>query len=101
LISESATPDTKQRKTPERTCIACRTRSTKGDLVRVVRGVDGEIGPDRSGKLPGRGAYICPKAECVAKALKEKRFDRALRAHIPPTLAEALEAAIGVSGESK
>jgi hypothetical protein len=91
----------KQRKIPERTCIACRAKSTKGDLVRVVRGEAGEIMPDPSGKLSGRGAYICPKAECVTRALKEKRFDRALRAHIPPTLAEELETALCVSGESK
>jgi predicted RNA-binding protein YlxR (DUF448 family) len=87
-------------KIPERTCIACRAHSTKGELVRVVRGVDGEIRPDPSGKEPGRGAYICPKAECIAKALKEKRFDRALRAHIPPTLAGDLESALCVFGES-
>ena len=67
----------------------------------MVRGADGEIKPDPSGKYPGRGAYICPKAECVTKALKEKRFDRALRAHAPPTLAEDLEAALRNSGKSK
>ena len=94
-----ATPKMKQRKISERTCIACRSRSTKGDLIRVVRAAEGAIGPDPSGKQPGRGAYVCPKAGCVAKALKEKRFDRALRAQTPPTLADDLEAQIRKSGK--
>ncbi|MDO8685013.1 MAG: YlxR family protein [Armatimonadota bacterium] len=90
----------KQRKTPERTCVACRTGTDKKALIRVVRAADGVIRVDPTGKQPGRGAYMCPKIECLTKAIKEKRFDRALRAKAPPTLAEELEMAIEQSGEN-
>ncbi|MDO8586242.1 MAG: YlxR family protein [Armatimonadota bacterium] len=91
----------KQRKTPERMCVACGARSFKGDLMRIARTRGEGVVPDPSGKMPGRGAYICSKSECVDKALKQKRFDRALRTSVPPDLAEQLRAALGKSGEMK
>ena len=89
----------KQRKTPQRMCVACRAGSDKQALVRVVRDAEHGIHVDPTGKAPGRGAYVCPKAECVARALKQKRFDKALRAQAPATLAEELEAVAQRSGE--
>lgn len=71
--------------------MACRGVSEKSSLVRVVRGADGAIRLDPTGKAPGRGAYVCPSAECVTKALKQRKFDRALKAHVPATLPEQLE----------
>ena len=91
--------ETKQRKTPERTCVACRTGSDKSALIRVVRAVDGSVHVDLSGKSSGRGAYICRKTECADKAIKQKRFDRALRAQAPAGLVEEIESAIKGFGE--
>ena len=101
LTGKAAGPKMKQRKIPERMCVACGTRSSKGDLMRIARTAGETIVPDPSGKLPGRGAYVCPKSECIEKALKQKRFDRALRIQVPPNLSEQLEAALGKSGEMK
>ena len=60
----------KQKKIPMRTCTGCGEQKPKKELVRVVRSPEGEISLDTTGKKPGRGAYICPNAACLAKAKK-------------------------------
>lgn len=57
----------------------------------MVRSPQGEIALDRVGKMPGRGAYLCPSAQCLAKARKAKRLERALEAQIPPEVYERIE----------
>lgn len=57
----------------------------------MVRSPQGEIALDRVGKMPGRGAYLCPSAQCLAKARKAKRLERALDAQIPPEVYERIE----------
>ena len=49
-----------QKKIPQRQCMGCRERKNKRDMIRVVRQTDGTVSLDFSGKLNGRGAYICP-----------------------------------------
>ena len=61
-----------QKKIPARQCIGCLTSRPKKELVRVVRAPSGEISIDPVGKKPGRGAYLCPDAACLAKAKKKK-----------------------------
>jgi ABC-type Mn2+/Zn2+ transport system ATPase subunit len=61
-----------QKKIPQRQCMGCRERMDKKALIRVVRGTDGNVSLDFSGKLAGRGAYICPKADCLKKAQKSQ-----------------------------
>jgi predicted RNA-binding protein YlxR (DUF448 family) len=68
---------------PQRSCVACRTARDKNDLVRLVRTPEGEIVIDPSGKLSGRGAYLCPRPDCLRTAQKRKSLDRALKATIP------------------
>ena len=72
-----------QKKIPQRQCMGCRERMDKKALIRVVRGTDGTVSLDFSGKAAGRGAYICPKAECLKKAQKSKALDRSLEVTIP------------------
>ena len=67
---------------PERTCVGCRERSAKGDLLRVAL-VAGRCVPDRRGTLPGRGAYIHPALVCLDLAVRRRAFPRALRAPGP------------------
>jgi predicted RNA-binding protein YlxR (DUF448 family) len=69
------------RKAPERTCIACRTTGDKRMLVRVVRGPEA-VEVDRTGKKPGRGAYLCQRRECWQEALKKNRLDSALKTRL-------------------
>lgn len=80
-----------QRKIPLRRCTGCNEQKPKKKLVRVVRSPQGEIALDRVGKMPGRGAYLCPSAQCLAKARKAKRLERALDAQIPPEVYERIE----------
>ena len=71
---------------PIRTCIGCRERAAKRELLRVVAGTDAEdpagawfVVPDPSGTAPGRGAHLHPTAECFALAERKRAFSRALR----------------------
>lgn len=64
---------------PQRTCIACRKVDTKRGLTRLVRGVDGRVAVDGTGKRPGRGAYLCAERGCWEHALKRTAIERALK----------------------
>lgn len=64
---------------PVRTCVGCGEKKAKPELLRIVRGIDGGIFLDPSGKKSGRGAYICFNLNCLEKALKKKAIQRSLR----------------------
>ncbi len=64
---------------PWRTCLACRTRGDKRNLIRLVRTPDGQVEVDPTGRRPGRGAYLCPDRACWEQALKRRALNRALR----------------------
>ena len=68
----------KQRKIPLRKCTGCQEMKNKKELIRIVRSDEGEFSVDTTGKKAGRGAYICPKVECLDKAYKSKALARAL-----------------------
>ena len=72
-----------QKKIPMRQCMGCRERREKRELIRVVRCTDGSVSLDFSGKLNGRGAYICPNPECLKKAQKAKSLERSLEVPVP------------------
>ena len=72
-----------QKKIPQRQCMGCRERKAKRELIRVVRGTDGNVTLDFGGKLNGRGAYICPNPECLQKAQRSKSLERSLEVPIP------------------
>ena len=69
---------------PVRTCIGCRKRATKRELLRVTTGTDthgaSAVAPDPDGTAPGRGAHLHPTTECFDLAVRRKAFTRALRA---------------------
>ncbi|WCH94648.1 YlxR family protein [Streptomyces moderatus] len=70
---------TRARACPERTCVGCRERAAKTDLLRIVA-IKDECVPDPSGTLPGRGAYVHPALVCLDQAVRRRAFTRALRA---------------------
>ena len=80
-----------EKKKPVRQCLGCRERKAKRELIRVVRSPAGEIGLDFRGKLPGRGAYLCPDMQCLKKAVKSRALERAFSAQIPAEIYERLE----------
>ena len=68
----------KIKKVPQRKCVGCGELKDKKSLLRIVRSPEGEISLDLTGKKSGRGAYVCRSRECIKKAVKEKRLERAL-----------------------
>lgn len=66
------------RREPVRTCVGCRVKAEKSELLRVVA-VEGSLIPDPRGTSPGRGAHLHPDAACLALAERRRAFPRALR----------------------
>lgn len=79
-----------QKKIPLRQCLGCREMKPKRELIRVVRSPEGEISLDFKGKAPGRGAYVCPDAQCLKKAIKARALEKAFSAQIPEEVYERL-----------
>ena len=79
-----------QKKIPMRQCVGCREMKAKKELVRVVRSPEGEISLDFRGKAPGRGAYVCPQAECLRRAIKSRALERGLDCQIPQEIYDQL-----------
>ena len=88
-----------QRKIPTRMCTGCGEMKPKRELVRVVKNKEGEISLDLTGKKPGRGAYVCRSAECLAKARKQKRLERAFSCSIPDEVYDGMLAEMRDAGE--
>ena len=80
------------KKIPMRQCVGCRELKPKKELIRVVRSPEGAVSLDFKGKLPGRGAYVCPDAECLKRAKRSKALERAFSAPLPEDVWQALEA---------
>ncbi|GLV99836.1 YlxR family protein [Streptomyces lavendulae] len=89
---------TQARACPERTCVGCRERAAKNDLLRIVA-VGDECVPDPRGTLPGRGAYVHPAAVCLDQAVRRRAFPRALRSAGALDTA-ALSTALAVEAEA-
>ncbi len=92
----------KQKKQPMRKCSGCGEMKEKRELIRVVKAPEiknedgsivsgGEISLDLTGKKPGRGAYVCKSAECLAKAKKARRFERSFNCKIPDEVYDRLQ----------
>ena len=78
------------KKIPQRTCMGCNEKKGKKELIRIVKSSDGQISIDKTGKMPGRGAYICDKKECLEKAIKTKRIERVFETKIDNSIYENL-----------
>ena len=88
-----------QKKVPMRKCVGCGEMKPKKELVRIVRTPEGEITADPTGKKSGRGAYVCLNPECVKKAEKGRRLERAFACQIPPEVYGALAGAVAALTE--
>ena len=88
------------KKKPQRSCVSCRTVRDKNDLLRVVLTPEGNVVYDPTGKLAGRGAYLCPNEECITTELKKAaKLSRGLRK--PLTEDEVRELAGTILGSIK
>ena len=80
------------KKIPMRQCVGCREMKEKKSLIRVVKSPEGEVSLDFKGKLPGRGAYVCPDPACLKRARKSRALERAFSTPMPDEVWAGLEA---------
>ena len=83
------------KKIPLRKCTGCGEMKPKKELVRVIKTVDDEILMDLTGKMNGRGAYVCRDEECLKKAIKTKAIERSLGISVSEEVYEQLKKELG------
>ena len=80
-----------QKHIPLRMCAICRQRFPKRSLIRFVKADDGQAILDETGKMQGRGFYVCRSADCLAQAQKGARLEKAAGARISEELITQLK----------
>lgn len=80
----------KEKKSPQRMCLACREMKDKTQLIRVVKSPNGEFFIDKTGKKNGRGAYLCNDTACVKKCMTAKLLNRNFKCEIPQQIYDNL-----------
>ena len=78
----------------QRMCIGCNEKKDKRELIRIVLNKQGEISIDKTGKLEGRGAYICDNIDCLNKAIKSKRLEKVFNINIEEQIYDKLRGVI-------
>jgi hypothetical protein len=81
-------------KQPERLCVGCREKHPKGELIRIVRAPSGDVSIDATGKSPGRGAYLCPREECLLAARKHNGLAWSFKGRVATDVYDALSEAL-------
>jgi predicted RNA-binding protein YlxR (DUF448 family) len=87
---KSGAKSPRPRHVPQRTCVACRDKTNKRALFRIVRTSDGQAEVDLTGRKPGRGAYICDTPACWDRAISNNLLDRALKTELTKETKDAL-----------
>lgn len=82
---------TKVKKTPMRMCLGCREMKPKKELIRIVMNKDGDISLDFTGKLAGRGAYICKSKSCAAKLRRAHGIEKDFGCQVPQEIYDGIE----------
>jgi hypothetical protein len=72
-------------------CLGCNEMKPKKELIRVVRSPEGEISLDTTGKKSGRGAYVCPNAECLRLARKSRKLEKSFSCRISDEVYDNME----------
>ncbi len=80
------------KKIPQRMCVTCRQMKPKRELIRLVLSQQGEVSLDPTGKMPGRGAYVCRSRACLEEAVRTNKVDRGLKAKVSQAVVSALVA---------
>ena len=78
------------KKIPVRQCVGCGEMKSKKEMMRVLKTAEDEICLDVTGKKNGRGAYICPNADCFAKAVASKGLERSFKMPIEKSVYDKL-----------
>ena len=80
------------RRQPQRSCVACRSKRPKTELVRLVLDDEGNLQIDARGRAPGRGAYLCADPACWRRAADGRMLSLALRHQLPAEARALLDA---------
>ncbi len=75
---------------PLRMCVVCREMKEKRELIRVVRSKDGGFSLDPTGKMSGRGAYVCRDEKCLSRLEKVRGLERAFKGSVPMEIKEEI-----------
>lgn len=79
------------KKIPQRSCVVCKAQKNKNELLRIVKNKENIIKIDNTGKESGRGAYICYSEECLEKAIKSKKIEKALEIKVEDKIYEEMK----------
>ena len=79
------------KKIPMRQCVGCGEMKGKKEMMRVLKTTEGPIVLDVTGKMNGRGAYLCKQADCLKMARKNKGLERSFKMSIPDEVYDSLE----------
>lgn len=75
---------------PMRTCVICREKQKKSDLIRIVNNETEGVVADASGRMNGRGAYVCSGMDCIASPKARKALSAALKTNVTDEAYEAI-----------
>ena len=90
----------KSKKTPMRRCAGCMEQKPKTELIRLA-GYEGQVSVDLTGRANGRGVYLCPAMECLAKAAKKKAISRRFDFDVTKErMDELMEELLGITNEN-
>lgn len=82
------------KKIPMRMCISCQQMYPKKELIRIVKkagDIDNTIIIDKTGKISGKGAYVCKSNECIKSVIKGNKLEKYLGGKIPDEIYKELE----------
>ena len=79
------------KKVPMRQCVGCGEMKDKKQMMRILKTAENNIVLDVTGKMNGRGAYLCKELECLKKARKNKGVERSLKMAIPAEIYDNIE----------
>ena len=82
------------KKIVQRMCMGCNTKKDKRELIRIVMNKEGKISVDKTGKLSGRGAYICDDISCLEKIIKTRRLEKIFETKLEEEIYENLRGVI-------
>jgi predicted RNA-binding protein YlxR (DUF448 family) len=80
----------KENHIPERTCVSCGDKNSKQQMIRLVRGIDGNISVDQTGRNHGRGCYVCKSQKCWEKDTLTANISKGLRISVSQSTKESL-----------
>ena len=89
-----------EKKKPLRKCIGCNEMKEKSALIRIIRTAEGNILLDKTGRMNGRGAYVCPKDACLEMAVKNGGLSRSFKMKTDPSILELLRKEFGEHASS-